>query len=310
MPHVELIAIQRKIKDTELELQNISHCDDDIMRTIMTSELKRRLSVLEKQQLAMEQANSKETVSLRIYGESIERGKVSNRVLLAALGGFQSMLDSIANAILNSPTSRGKIPDHIKDITGFEVVGTFAGSFGIRLERQISQSRMTSSDTNIGKVMDEMFNVLESLDNNEQLLSAITPCGKRTVTHYRKWIDDLRDSNVNLEVTWTNDSAQTRHMHMLKDRAPSIITALDAIDNIENSDIILCGILNGVNIRNHTFELSVDGEGLVKGTALPETLISAADRIGTEITAHMVRSDSRTKTGIQKTSWYMTSVDM
>ena len=40
-----------------------------------------------------------------------------------------------------------RIPEHIKDITGFEVVGTFAGSFGVRLERQVPQSGMVSGDT-------------------------------------------------------------------------------------------------------------------------------------------------------------------
>ena len=124
------------------------------------TELQRRLFELQKQKKEMEDAFSKEAVSLRIYGESVEMGKVSSRVLLAALGGFQSMLDSVANAILHSPTSRGKIPEHIKDnITGFEVVGTFAGSFGVRLERQVPQSGMASGDTDISRAMNEMFNI-------------------------------------------------------------------------------------------------------------------------------------------------------
>ena len=202
MPHVELTAIERKIQDTEKELQNIVDFSDDTMRTIMTSELDYRLSELKKQKEAMLAAFSKETISIRIYGDKVETGKISSRVLLAALGGFQSMLDSVANAMLNSPTSRGKIPGHIKDITEFEVVGTFAGSFGVRLEREVLQSGMSSGDTDINRALDELFNVLETLDNSEQLLSVITPCGKRTVMHYRQWIDDMRDNDVNLEVDW------------------------------------------------------------------------------------------------------------
>lgn len=309
MPHVELTAIERKIQDTEKELQNIVDFSDDTMRTIMTSELDYRLSELKKQKEAMLAAFSKETISIRIYGDKVETGKISSRVLLAALGGFQSMLDSVANAMLNSPTSRGKIPGHIKDITEFEVVGTFAGSFGVRLEREVLQSGMSSGDTDINRALDELFNVLETLDNSEQLLSVITPCGKRTVMHYRQWIDDMRDNDVNLEVDWVDDSARTRKLHILKERAPSIITTLDTIDKIENEDVTLCGMLNGVNIRNRTFEMSVEGEGLIKGKASLETLISITDKIGTEIVATMIRSNAFTKAGIQKISWYMSKIE-
>lgn len=309
MPHIELTAIERKIQDTEKELQNLVAFSDDTMRTIMTSELDYRLSELKKQKEAMLAAFSKETISIRIYGDKVETGKISSRVLLAALGGFQSMLDSVANAMLNSPTSRGKIPGHIKDITEFEVVGTFAGSFGVRLEREVLQSGMSSGDTDINRALDELFNVLETLDNSEQLLSVITPCGKRTVMHYRQWIDDMRDNDVNLEVDWVDDSARTRKLHILKERAPSIITTLDTIDRIENEDVTLCGMLNGVNIRNRTFEMSVEGEGLIKGKASLETLISITDKIGTEIVATMIRSNAFTKAGIQKISWYMSKIE-
>lgn len=309
MPHIELTAIERKIQDTEKELQNLVAFSDDTMRTIMTSELDYRLSELKKQKEAMLAAFSKETISIRIYGDKVETGKISSRVLLAALGGFQSMLDSVANAMLNSPTSRGKIPGHIKDITEFEVVGTFAGSFGVRLEREVLQSGMFSGDTDINRALDELFNVLETLDNSEQLLSVITPCGKRTVMHYRQWIDDMRDNDVNLEVDWVDDSARTRKLHILKERAPSIITTLDTIDRIENEDVTLCGMLNGVNIRNRTFEMNVEGEGLIKGKASLETLISITDKIGTEIVATMIRSNAFTKAGIQKISWYMSKIE-
>ena len=49
MPHIELTAIERKIQDTEKELQNLVAFSDDTMRTIMTSELDYRLSELKKQ---------------------------------------------------------------------------------------------------------------------------------------------------------------------------------------------------------------------------------------------------------------------
>lgn len=308
MPHIEITTIEKKIEETKNEIQNLSEITDDSLRSLMSLEMETRLGELEKQKQELLVAAAKETVSLRIYGEKVQTGKISSRILLSALGGFQAMLDSVANAMLHSPTSRGKIPGHIKDITGFEVVGTFAGSFGIVLEQQKPQYGLMSGDSELSRVMNEMFGVLETLDDSTRLISAISPCGKRTVSHYRQWLDEMRESGVNLEINWKNDSVEVRELHLTAERAPSIITTLDTIDKIDNETLKMHGILNGINIRSHSFELGVDGVGIVRGTALPETLMSVAEKIGTEIDAVVVKSKSYTKAGIQTVSWYMSNI--
>lgn len=307
MSHIEIQTINKKIEQTRAQINDLVSCIDDNMRSIMTLQLETRLETLLKQKESMELASSKDTVTLRIYGDNVQCGKISNRVLLSALGGFQAMLDSVANATLHSPTSKGKIPDYIKDITSFDVVGTFAGSFGIVLEKEISQPGFTSNDGELNGILSKMFSVLETIDDSEQLVSLITPFGQRTVTHYREWIGNLQDCDVNLELDWKNDSAVSRRMHLIKENAPKIISTLDTIDKINNENIVLNGILNGVNIRNKSFEMSVDGYGLVKGQALPETLMTILDKIGTEISANLVKSNTFTKAGVEKISWYLSS---
>ena len=133
MPYVERYALDRKINETREAIAEANKIEDESLRMVMASELEVRLSELLKESDALEVATSKETVALRIYGEKVQTGRVSSRILLAALSGFQSMVDSVANAMLHSPTARGKIPETIKDMTSFEVVGTFAGSCGINL---------------------------------------------------------------------------------------------------------------------------------------------------------------------------------
>ena len=309
MSHMELTTINKKIEQTRAEICNLASCVDDNMRAIMSLQLETRLAALIKEKEEMEAAAAKDTITLRIYGESVQKGKVSSRILLTALNGFQSMLDSIANAIIHSPTTRGKIPVNVKDITAFDVVGTFAGSFGIVLEKPTEQPGLTANDTELNGILSEMFTVLESVDDSEQLMSVITPLGKRTVTHYREWLDGLQDSGVNLELDWKNDSASSRRMHLIKEKTPTIISTLDTIDKIDNEDITLVGMLNGINIRSRSFEMSVDNFGLVKGHAKPETLMGALNSIGKKISAKLVKSISSTKAGIQKTTWYLSSID-
>lgn len=306
---IEITTINKKIDQTRAEINELLSCTDDNMRAIMTLQLETRLTSLLQKKAAMEAASAKDTITLRIYGDNVQRGKISSRVLLSALSGFQSMLDSVANAMLHSPTSRGKIPERVRDITAFEVVGTFAGSFGIVLEKQAQQQGMTSDDAELNGILSEMFTVLETVDDSERLLSVITPFGKRTVTHYRQWLDSLQDYGVNLELDWKNDSAASRRMHLIKENAPNIISTLDTIDKIDNESVVMDGVLNGVNIRNHSFEMSVEGYGLVKGHALPETLMAILDKIGKEISANMVKSISFTKAGVEKISWYLSDIN-
>ena len=55
--------------------------------------------------------------------------------------------------------------------------------------------------------------------------------------------------------------------------------------------------------------MSVEGYGLVKGHALPETLMSIVDKIGKEISVSLTKSISHTKAGVEKISWYLSSIN-
>lgn len=309
MPHVEKNALNRKIRDTQKALSEISQMENSDLRMMMSSELEARLAVLLEESEVLEKVDTKETVSLRIYGEKVKSGKVSSRVLLDALNGFQSMVDSVANAMLHSPTSRGKIPERIKEITTFEIVGTFAGSFGLTMERPNSQCGLNANSSELSRVLDDFFAVLETTDNSEMLMNVIVPFGKRTVGHYRQWLDDLRENDVNLEIDWLDNAANKRNMHIVKEKAPAIISTLDAIDRIDHSEVELRGILNGVNVRSHTFEMRIEGVGIIKGISKLDTLISISDKLGAEVNAHLIKSISYTKAGLQKTSWYLSNID-
>lgn len=305
MSHVEIATIEKKIYQTEQELINADKFDNVIIKGIMKSELQLRLQELYRSKTELENSLYKETVSLRIYGEKVQEGKVSSRILLSALHGFQMMADSIANAVIHSPTEKGRIPNVIRDITDFQVVGTFAGSFGITLERDKDQLEAYSGASQLNQILDELFNVLETTDNSDSLISTIIPYGKRTITHYRKLLCDLKENSVNLEVNWLDNAANSRKICILHEKSDDIITTLNTIDKIENEDVILRGLLNGINIRNYSFELSVEGLGLIKGKSKIETLLEVSEKIGEEIEAHLVKSISLTKTNVQKISWFL-----
>lgn len=308
MSFLEYSVLNKRIDETENAIAEALQMSDDIIREMILSEARRRLQQLYEKRKQMEDSLSREQVSLRIYGDKIESGKVSTRILLATLEGFQKLTDSIANAILHTPTLKGKIPQSVLDLTNFQVTGVFAGSFGITLEKEETQLEVYSGMSQLTSVLGEFFTVLESTDHDELLLNSITPFGKRVVNHYREWLQELQVNEVNLDIQWNDNLANSRRIHMLVEKAPHIISILDTIDSVDDREVKMTGTLTGINIRNLSFELVVDGVGLIQGKSKLETLIALTASIGQEITATLIQSISTTKGNVQKVNWYLYSV--
>ena len=86
---------------------------------------------------------------------------------------------------------------------------------------------------------------------------------------------------------------------------PVWLSILDTIDSVADQEVQLTGTLTGINIRNLSFEMVVEGIGLIKGKSKMETLIAWTGSIGKEITATLIKSISTTKGNVQKINWYL-----
>ena len=302
-------SINRKINDTRAQIEFMTNaCKEpsDIVRFSL-EELNRRLEDLIEQRKEIYNAQAKETVKLRLYGESIESGKISNRILVSVLGGFQSILESIAVISVGSMSTRGKFSDSAKMITDFKVTGTFAGSFGIVLEKDCGQMELTRNSTKTGIVMQNLFDILENSGDSTQLINHICPYGKRTIKHYRKWLKGIKNEGVNLEMNWIDDSAEIRHLNINHTTVDDIIYTLDSIDDISNEEVKIKGILTGLNIRQNTFELKVE-DTIIKGTSKLETLIKLSSMLGNEIQVLLIKSTLQSPNYVSKITWYLEDI--
>lgn len=308
MSYLEYTVLNKRISETEQMIEDSKKITDDLMRELTLSEISRQLQHLYDKRRKLEDATAKEEVSLRLYGENVETGRISTRILAAALDGFQNIADSIANSIVHIPTLKGKIPQSILDLTDFQVVGVFPGSFGVKLEKANDQLDATSDMSQLTSILNEFFNVLESADQDDLLLNSIVPYGKRTIRNYREWLQTLHDHNVNVDICWNDSLACERRVHVMADKAPNIIRILNTIETTDDTETVLTGTLTGINVRNLTFELLVEDVGLIKGKSKLETLISLTNMIGKEITAHLIETISTTKGNVQKISWYLYNV--
>jgi hypothetical protein len=258
----------------------------------------------------LEKASQKETIRIRISGDKVQKGKISTRTLVSILEGFTQFADSIANAVLNAPTDRGRIPQEVEESVDFQVVGTFAGSFGIILEKPTDIFALLPIETKTSAVLGEMFSVFESNSDDESLLDAIIPNGNRAIRSYQAWLEDLASKDVDLELSWLSSTAEQRKVKINAKSSNDVVAVLKSIDENDDTEVLHSGILTGVNIRNHRFEMTVEGLGIIKGTAKFETLISISEMMGKEIIAKLIRSTTYSKARVAKITWYLMSAEM
>lgn len=299
-------SINRKIMETEDQIREIieTYDSNSIIAQFALSETKRRLDSLNSERTRLFEAQAKETVTMRIYGDGIETGKISNRVLISMLEGFQSMIEGIASVLDGSSATKGKISDRAKMLTDFKVTETFAGSFGIKLEKDFEQMELVSNSSDTSRVVRDFFDILESGENPESLIQNISPFGRRTIIRYRDWLAQMKENAINIEINWVDDTAEFRCMNIKYPKADSIIFTLETLEEIENKDVVLTGVLTGINIRQNTFELKTENE-IIKGNSKFETLVSISNMINNEICVKLIKTSSQVNSIISKTSWYL-----
>lgn len=309
MSLVSVSTINKRIHETEEQLKSLDKLPASQVVQFQKQEFEYRLAKLQEEKNAIIHADAKEQISIRIYGENVEAGKIQNRILVSMLGGFQEIIDNIANTLVGAESSRGSVKDEAKHISDFKVCGTFAGSFGIVLEKEYEQLELTSDLYHTDKVLNELFNILEYSENGEKLIDKIAPFGQRTVHHYKNWLNQMKDNLINVEVNWTNEQSEIRKMDMKYSKTPAIIETLNSMGEIRDEDVEITGaIITGINIRQNTFELQTDINQIIKGKSRPETLIKASVKIGKEVRAKLVKSTCELYTGALKESWFLADV--
>lgn len=308
MSMISVSVLKKRIKETEKQIEEFKEFLPSSIAEFQISELSRRLCSLTDELNEMEESQARETITLRMYGENIETGKISNRILVSVLGGFQTLADDIANTLIGNNALRGQLNTYIKEITDFEVCGTFAGSFGVKLEKDYQQLEITNTSLKTNDILQELFSIFENSSSGEKLIERISPYGSRTVNCYREWIKQLKDEGVNLDINWTNEVAEQRKVKIKYSFAKDIMSALDSINEIKNEDMVFNATITGINIRKNTFELKTEENNIIKGKSRLETLIKASGYIGTEVTVKLVKSVVISTACGNKESWFLADI--
>lgn len=309
MSMISLTTINKRITETKEQIDEFSALESSEMARFQIFELKRRLDELIKEKKKMEESQARELITLRAYGDSIEKGRISNRILISILSGFQAIVDDISNVLVGTNASRGQLKDYAKEISDFEVCGVFAGSFGIQLEKNYHQLEITNQSLRTNDILQEFFAVLENSTDSERLIDKISPYGQRTVKQYRQWLKQLKDDSVNIEINWINEISEKRRIDIKYTILRDIIYTLDSISEIQNEDVTITAVLTGINIRKNTFELKTEDNVIIKGKSRLETLIKVSEKIGKSINVILIKSISKSSVCGIKESWFLVDIE-
>ncbi len=305
MSLIAINTIKKKIADTKSAIDEARTIENIDIKEFSLHELNRRLANLELEYRNIMDAQQRERITIRMFGEKIASGKIMLRALASVLDSFQKLADSIAMATICVPNEMGRVPDKIKSITDFNVVSTAPGSFSVCLEKYYDQLNLHS--TELDQTMKGLFDIIDQSQNYEKLFSLISHLGKRTITSYREWLHQLNNNEINLELTWVDTSASKRVSRLRSELTKTTIEMLEQIETVEESELIFSGTLTGINTRSLTFELYSD-DGIIKGKSSFATLVNISDKLSQPIKAVLTKSTSQTKTGLEQISWYLTKV--
>lgn len=303
-------SIDRKIKETEEQILSIeqSFNEESLDYIILTDQLRNRLNNLKSQKKALEEAYLKESVKLVISGENVSKGKISTRVLVAVLDGFQAVADSIANSLINEPTSSGKIPSNILQQTDLELVNIFEGSFGVELEAKIEDSLIVDNAI-ITQTLDKFFKLLSSADDNDKVFDEISELGSRTLNHYKAWLKSISEYGIEVQVDRKNQYAENYSWKMKKDILPSLLNSLENLKEEFTEEVDIDGRLTGLNLRKETFEFISSTEEVISGRGKYEVIQNNKQLLGETIRLKLIKNVTRNlSTGREKITWFLKEI--
>jgi hypothetical protein len=180
------------------------------------------------------------------------------------LMALQDTLDAIGQFEGGRATPMGKIAQEITDQTSLDVVGTFKGSFGIRLAtaapKQLELFDVPLAET----VMNDFVTLLNSSNNDQELRTLIAKFQQRAASRYRRFLLALTHTEAKLRIEWgSRDPQKGGTAELSSSDAWSAIRICDEVETALPEELSITGELIAVNSKNQTFHIRDRYDGTV-----------------------------------------------
>ena len=196
-------------------------------------------------------------LDVRIEGQV---GQVAVDVVSRLVGNLQRLLDAIGQAMSAVPTSKGPIPNYIKEQTRLNFVGTYASSLGLRLEADRQDSLLGESLARSS--LEGLFGLLEEAQRTSEPAFQQRIWTSRVIANYINLLSTIETSTYPASLRWNQPGKNETHEFRITPRSAqgmkSIIRA--ATEEIQE-DLYLEGIIVAGNIRTRWFQFTTTRSG-------------------------------------------------
>jgi hypothetical protein len=180
--------------------------------------------------------------------------EISTYDLGQVLARFQSLVWAVA---YRDGGIRGRIPQRVVADNTFNVVNTFAASFGVRLES--TALGYLFGETLLTPTIELLIKLMKS-SNQEELHDILQIIRPRASAQYKAFLDILNYTNMELAASWGSPTDKHDSVSLTKIIIIDTIQMLEAEKDQQIEMIPVNGELVSVNITRNTFGLETEKE--------------------------------------------------
>jgi hypothetical protein len=204
--------------------------------------------------------NNQELLSIALsYIGSQSSSRAPAKSLGVLLQTLQDLFDSLGQLEHGAPTERGVIPKDVTNCTSLSLIGTFKGSFGVRLAASSAAEQANLLEQPLAvRTFGRLLSLLNTTDKREtqKLAELLISAKKRVVSNYKKFLISVAASNADLRFEWGSLTPNNGGMAWLSYESAVTTIGLigELIDEVPEEYEIL-GVLVGLDVDGRTFKI-------------------------------------------------------
>jgi hypothetical protein len=211
-------------------------------------------------------------LELELLGEPVIGHSVRVDFLSGVLKSLQEAVAAVGQAVGGAVTKTGVVPKRIREATSLRLVGTFAGSFGVKLEGpQVMWQAPLFPDENhspelfdevVGMVLD-VVNAATEDDPEASIRDHAAPLGIRAVHHLQELAGTLTSVD-RAQFRWRLPDGEGRSVTLSRLSAEQLYSVLGSTD-LSEEEIHVAGRLVGASLVRSRFELETKDGSVLNG---------------------------------------------
>ncbi len=181
-------------------------------------------------------------------------GRVASRVASQFIGNLQRLVDALGQAAKGNPTSRGNIPVDILQETRLDVISTYPGSLGVRLETHAQDDVLGES---LGRTaIGFLFELIEAGSDVGKLSAQLQVHRGRVAKSYEDLLGTIESSLPSASLRWAQGwQPNYRQVSITNQRAREIRIQVQEVERSIRETSTIIGTLVAGSLRTWRFEI-------------------------------------------------------